>query len=197
MFGSLCILFQVPAVLSKKVYILLALVVFSHNANVLVKVLTLLFTQISTVLSKCDHRKCRLTDICAPSWQKLFGNSWISPLYYILWWFSRKFITTDFSDYQADSSASLSVSSNIGPSWVLLSEGRQIYQRWISPCLSTGTSPGWKQTCCLPCPLPSQSSPLLLTWYVRVKAVLCSVQQGETERYASRVLTFILMATLV
>ena len=66
------------------------------------------------------------------------------------------------------------------------------------PYLFVETS-GGKQTCCLLCPLPSESSSLLLTWYVRVEAVFsCSVQQeGETERHASQVLTLVLMATLV
>ena len=47
-FGSNHILFQAPAVASKKVYIPLALKELFHNVNVLVKELTLLFTQFST-----------------------------------------------------------------------------------------------------------------------------------------------------
>ena len=50
--GSHCILFQVPAIVSEKVYIPPALVAFFNNADVLVKALILLFTQISTVLWK-------------------------------------------------------------------------------------------------------------------------------------------------
>lgn len=46
------ILFQAPAVVSEKVYIQPALVALFHNVNVLLKALTLLFTQISTVLWK-------------------------------------------------------------------------------------------------------------------------------------------------
>ena len=42
----------------------------------------------------------------------------------------------------------------LGPSWVLLLDGHQIYQPWISPCIFVETSEG-KQTYCLPCPLPS------------------------------------------
>ena len=50
--GSHCILLQALALVSKKIYISQALVVFFYNAIVLVKDLTLLFTQISTVLWK-------------------------------------------------------------------------------------------------------------------------------------------------
>ena len=71
----------------------------------------------------------------------------------------------------------------LGPSWVLLFEGHQIYQLWVSPFLSVGTSPGAK---------------FFITWYVRVEAVFCLVQQeGETECYVSQFLTFVLIATLV
>lgn len=48
--GSHCIPFQAPAVVSEKVYIPPALVSLFHNANVLVEVITLLFTQISSSL---------------------------------------------------------------------------------------------------------------------------------------------------
>ena len=124
------------------------------------------------------------------------GNSSISFSYSALRWFSRKFVSTDLSDCQPDSSASFSASSTLGPSWVLLLEGHQIYQPWVSPCLFVGTS-GGKQTRCLPCPFPSLSSSLLI-WYVRVEAVFCAVQwEKETERYASQVLTLVLTATLV
>ena len=48
------------------------------------------------------------------------------------------------------------------------------------------------------CSLLSQSSSLLLTLYVRVEAVFCSVQkERETECYAGQVLTSVLIATLV
>ena len=50
--GSHHIPFEVTAVVSKKVYIPQPLIVFFHNVNVLVKVLTLLFNQISTILWK-------------------------------------------------------------------------------------------------------------------------------------------------
>ena len=50
--GSHRILFQAPAVVSKKVYIPPALVELFHNTSVLVKVYTLFFTQISTVMWK-------------------------------------------------------------------------------------------------------------------------------------------------
>ena len=80
----------------------------------------------------------------------------------------------------------------------LLFEGHEIYQPWVSPCLFVGTFLRGKQTCCLPCPLSSQSYPLLLTLYVRVEVVFCLVQwDGETECYASQVLTLVFMATLV
>ena len=52
MLGSHHILFKAPAVVSDEVYIPSALVVLFHYANVLVKALTLLFTQISTVVWK-------------------------------------------------------------------------------------------------------------------------------------------------
>ena len=84
----------------------------------------------------------------------------------------------------------------IGPSWVFLFEGLQILQPWVSTCLSVGTSPGGKQTRCLPCPLPTQSFSLLQTSYIWWGR--SSVQRdGETERYASHVLTLVLTVTIV
>ena len=72
------------------------------------------------------------------------------------------------------------------------------YQPWVSPCLSVGTSSGGKQTHCLPGLLPSLTSSLLLTWYVKMEVVFCSVQrEDKTECYASQGLTLILTATLV
>ena len=50
--GSHNLPFQVPEVVSKKVYIPTGLVVTFHNANVLVEALILLFTQMTTVLWK-------------------------------------------------------------------------------------------------------------------------------------------------
>ena len=44
--------FQAPVLISEKIYFPPALEAFFHNANVLVKALTLHFTQISTVLWK-------------------------------------------------------------------------------------------------------------------------------------------------
>ena len=82
----------------------------------------------------------------------------------------------------------------LDPFWILLFEGRHIYQPWISPCLSVRTL----QTHYLPSTLPSQSSSLLLTWCVSMEAVFYSVQgEGKTELYASQVLTLVLMTTLV
>ena len=115
MLSSHSIPFQTPAVVSKKFYTLLTLVVLFHNANVLVKVLTLLFTQIfPRKQSKYDCRKCHLTDICGPNCRKLFYSSCVSFSYSALWWLSRKFVTTDFSECQVYSSASLNASSNVG-----------------------------------------------------------------------------------
>ena len=94
---------------SKKVYISPALVVLFHNVNVLVKALTLLFTQISTVLWKIVQVWPQKVQF---DW--LFSGSWISLLYSILQWFPRKFVTIDFSDCLADSSVSLCALSNIG-----------------------------------------------------------------------------------
>ena len=64
--------------------------------------------------AKYDHRKFSLIEIHAPSWWKLFSRSSISFSYATLQWFPRKFVTTDFSDCQADSSALLSALLNIG-----------------------------------------------------------------------------------
>ena len=50
--GNHYIPFQAPAVVSEKVHIQPFLVALFYNANVLVKVFTLLFTQISIVLWK-------------------------------------------------------------------------------------------------------------------------------------------------
>ena len=84
------------------------------------------------------------------------------------------------------------LNQTLGPSWVLLFEGYQIYQPWVSPCLSKGISPGSKHIRWLPsqrkqtCKLPSQSSWSLLTWYVRVEAAFCLVQwKDKTEYYVS------------
>ena len=68
--GTHCIQFQAPAVVSGKVYIPLSLVALFHYANVLVKALTVFFTQISTVLWKTVQvwlQKVHLTDIRTPS----------------------------------------------------------------------------------------------------------------------------------
>ena len=107
------ILFQVPAVVSEKVYIPPALVALFHIADVLVKALILLFTQIFTVLwkkSKFNCRKCSLNDIHAVSWQKLFSSSSIF-FYSAFQWFPWKL--PDFSDCQVDSSTLVSTSSNM------------------------------------------------------------------------------------
>ena len=177
-FGSHWIPFQAPVVISKKVYIPPVLVELFHNVNVSVKARTLLSTQISTVLWK-------------------IVQEWLQKMH---------FIWGTFIDwFGGNSSATLQFLSHIlkmflqklGPSWVLLFEGRQIYQSWVSSCLSVRTS-GGKHTRCLPCPSPSQSSKLLLTRYVSVQAVFCSAQREfETERYASQVVTLVLTATLV
>ena len=88
MLGSHCILFQAPTVVSKKVHIPPALEALFYNANVLVKALTQLFTQITiTLWKKFDSRKCSFTDIRAPSWRKPFSSSTISFSYSVLWWF--------------------------------------------------------------------------------------------------------------
>ena len=55
----------------------------------------------------------------------------------------------------------------------------------------------WRKANMLPS-LSSQSSLLLLTWYIRVEAVFCLVQwEGETKHYVSWVLTLVSMATLI
>ena len=55
-----------------------------------------------------------------------------------------------------------------------------------------------KQISYFPCEMPLPSSSVFLTWYVSVEAVFCLVQQeGETECYASQVLTLVLTVTLV
>ena len=85
----------------------------------------------------------------------------------------------------------------LGPSWVLSFESCQIYQPCIFPCLSVGTS-GGKQIHSLPCSLHSQNSELLQTRYARVETVFCSVQQeSEIKPYVNKVLTLVLIATLV
>ena len=55
---------------------------------------------------KCDWHSC-------PSWRKYFSSSSLSFSSSALHWFYRKFLTTDFSDCRADSSASLRALSNI------------------------------------------------------------------------------------
>ena len=108
------------------------------------------------------------------------------------------FVTTNLSDSYTDSSALLRASSNIGSFMSsLIWGGRQIYQLSVSPFLSGRTSE-WK-TNVLPCQSTDfRNTLMLLTWYVRVEAEFCFVQQeSETERYASQVLTLVLTATFV
>ena len=101
------------AAISEKVYVPLDLVVLFHIVNIMVKSLTQFFSQISIVLWKIVQvwpQKVRsLTDICALSWWKLFNFI----LIFCTLVFSRKFITTNFSHCEVDSSTSLSASSNI------------------------------------------------------------------------------------
>ena len=99
----------------RKVYIPPDLVALFHNTNILVKAIILLFTQISTVL-------CKIVQVW-PVWltfvSRVGRNSSIAfefpsrISHFSLQWIPRKFISTDFSDCKADSSASLSSSSNI------------------------------------------------------------------------------------
>ena len=66
----------------REVYILPALITLFHNANVLVKALTLLFAQIFAQFlgkySKCDCKNCSVIDIRVLSWLKRFSSSSIS-----------------------------------------------------------------------------------------------------------------------
>ena len=111
--------------------------------------------------------------------------------------FPRKFVTTDFSDCQADSSVSLSASLITGSFIKSLIWGPSNIPALSFSMLIRGNFSRKKTNCCLPCSLPSQNYSLLLTWYVRVESVFCSVQrENETERYASQDLNR-LMATLV
>ena len=111
--GSHCILFQALAVVSKKIYIPLALVALFHDVNILVKALHLNL-QSSLKNSPSVTVESAVMDIHASSWRKLFSSSSIYFSYSALRWFPRKFAATDFSDCQVDCSALLSASSNIG-----------------------------------------------------------------------------------
>ena len=142
---------------SMRNYLSLALVVLFYNANFF-KALSLFFTQISSSLennpSVTAESAVRLTSV---PWVGRNASVSLQFPSHILHsgGFPNKFVTTDFSDCQADNSASLSTSSN---QWFLSFEGCQIYPPRVSPCLSVKTSPARKQSHCLPCPLPSLSS---------------------------------------
>ena len=196
-FGKHRIPFQAPA---EKVYTSSALVVLFYNVNFLMKVLILLFTQFSAVLvwlQKVQFDWHWYPEL-AETLQKFFNFLLVfrTPvvsqevcIYWLQWMLSGQ------SNFAL---CFVKHCKTLGPSWVLLFEGHQIYQLSISPCLSVGTSPGGKQTHYLPCPLPSRSFSLLLTSYLMVEAVFYLVQrESETERYASHVLTLVLTATLV
>ena len=179
--GSNHIPFQAPAVVNKKVYIPLALEALFHYANILVKAHTLFFTQIFIVLWK-------IVQVWAV-WRKFVPrvgrNSSVALNFFLV--FHTPVISHKVCNYlpvTARQTVQLHsvLFQTLGPPWVFLFEGCQIYQPWVSPCLSMETSLEGKQTHCLPCPLPWKSSSLLRTWYVRVEAVFCLVQrEGETE----------------
>ena len=150
-----------------------------------------LFTQISIFLWKIFHvwpQKRSLSVIRALNLQKLFCSSSISFFYSVQRWFPRKFVTNDFSDCQVDSSPLLSASSDVG-SFI----SSHFWGMSNIPILSFPIIIRYP-----PCSLPSLSSSLILTWYIMVESVFCSVQEKkETEHNASQVLIFVLTPTLI
>ena len=109
--GSRRIPFQAPEVVGEKVYISSALVGLFHNANILLKALTLFFPKISTVLWKIVHVWSQKVQFDKHSCLDLVETL---QFYSTPRWFPRKFVTTDFIDYQVDSLASAWASSHIG-----------------------------------------------------------------------------------
>ena len=144
--------FQTPAVVIEEVYIPPALVALFHKANVLVKALTLLFNQISTVLWKIVKVWPQKVLLLWHSYSEL-----VETLKYLFIFLFGGFpgnllLLTSLTVWQRAQLCSM-LRQTLDPSWVLLFEGRQICQPWVSPCLSMGTFPGEKQTRCLPCPM--------------------------------------------
>ena len=132
--------FQTPAVVIEKVY----MVALFHNANVLVKALTLLFNQISTVLWKIVKVWPQKVLLDWHSYSEL-----VETLKYLFTFLFDGFpgnllLLTSLTAWQKVQLCSM-LRQTLDPSWVLLFEGRQIYQSWVSPCLLVGTS-GRKQT---------------------------------------------------
>ena len=200
-FDRHCIPFQAPAVSNEKVYFPVTLIVFFHNANILLKALTLFFTQIYTVLWKivkvCPQKMQFDWHSCPEFAETSEILQFLSCIPHSSVFTESLYLLTSLTAWRTVQLRSV-LRQTLGASWVLLVEGFQIYQPWVSPCLSVGTSVG-KQSHCFTCPLPSQSSSALLrTWYVRLEVEFFSVQRkGETERYARLVLTFVLTATLI
>ena len=137
--GNHHIQFQAPAVVSEKVYIPSALVALFHNANVLVKALALLFTQIATVIRKIVLEWPKKMQFVP----RVGGNSSVALKFLsVLRWFTKKFVNTISVTAGRTVQLRPVLRQTLGPPWVLLFEGRQIYRPRVSPCLSVGTSWG-------------------------------------------------------
>ena len=129
------------------------------------------------------------------SWGTLISSSSISFTYSAIQWFPRKFVTTDFTDCQEDSSASLSVSSNIVSSMSsLIERPSNIQTLTFSTLIHSNFSRGKAR------PQHSLSiakffvSPNLMC---KDESRIFSVRrEGETERNAKQVLNLVLTAIL-
>ena len=123
-----------------------------YNAKVLVKTITALHLNLHSYFENSPS-----VTVKRAVWQTFTRSSSISISYFSLGWFSRKFSTTKFSECKADSSASLSASSNIGSFISSLIWGSSNILDFNFPILIRGNF--WRKADPLPpCPSPSQSS---------------------------------------
>ena len=109
---------QAPAVVGQKIDIPSTLIAFLHITDILVKALTLFFTEVSTILWKIvlmRLEEMHLTDMRAPSWRKFSINSSTTFQYREHPWLPRKFAMTDLRGNQAEGSTGFSASSKLVP----------------------------------------------------------------------------------
>ena len=144
---------QAPAVVGQKVDTPSALITFLHITDILVKELTLFFTEVSTILWKTLWRKCIFTDMRAPIWWKFSINSSTTFWYWKRLWLRRKFAMKDLRDNQAKSSAGFSTSSKLVSLMSSL-----IWGPLNIPALSFSMLPRWNFWWRKAYPLPSLSN---------------------------------------
>ena len=117
MLSRLHVPLQAPVVVGLDIDIPSALIVFLHITNILVKTLTLFFTEVSTILWKIvqmrpEEMHLKLT--CMHQFGRKFSNnSSITFRNWELLWLQRKFAVTDLRDNQAEMSEGFSASSKL------------------------------------------------------------------------------------